>query len=397
MDHKNNKRKKRNAWVAKKVRSLSQNTSTKRPDDIAAELNDGLRCQQAGQFKDAAVIYQKILSKQPNHADALHLLGFLAHQTGNDERAEQLIRRAIRVNPNTAFYYKNLGLVLKARNCLNEAADCYRKALAIQPNDAGVYYNLGIVYQILNRTDEAITNYQKTFQLNPAYALAYHNLGSVLVEANRLDEAIPFYQKTITLMPDYAEAYNNLGIVLGELGRYDEAIFHCRRALQLKPVFPEAYCNLFNLAQQTCDWELTASLADKLDALTRQALNRGEKPAEQPFLSLKRNNDARLNLSIARFWSANIARRMEHQKVRVPEERLKFRESKQPTPKQKYLKSGSAICPIIFATMPTHISSYHCLACTTEMSSRYFVIPMAKTMAVFIANGSKTTAITLPI
>jgi protein O-GlcNAc transferase len=324
MGHKNNKRKKRKASVEKKARSRPENTSTKRPDNIAAELNDGLRCQQAGQFKDAAAIYQKILSKQPNHADALHLLGFLAHQTGNDERAEQLIRRAIRVNPNTAFYYKNLGLVLKARNCLNEAADCYRKALAIQPNDAGVYYNLGIVYQILNRTDEAITNYQKTFQLNPAYALAYHNLGSVLVEANRLDEAIPFYQKTIALMPDYAEAYNNLGIVLGELGRYDEAIFHCRRALQLKPAFPEAYSNLFNLAQQTCDWELTASLADKLDVLTRQALNRGEKPAEQPFLSLKRNNDARLNLSIARFWSANIARRMEHQKVRVPEERLKF-------------------------------------------------------------------------
>jgi tetratricopeptide (TPR) repeat protein len=99
MGHKNNKRKKRKALVEKKARSRPENTSTKRPDNIAAELNDGLRFQQAGRFKEAAEIYQQILSKQPSHADALHLLGFLAHQTGDDERAEQLIRRAIQGQP----------------------------------------------------------------------------------------------------------------------------------------------------------------------------------------------------------------------------------------------------------------------------------------------------------
>jgi protein O-GlcNAc transferase len=128
------------------------------------------------------------------------------------------------------------------------------------------------------------------------------------------------------------------GIVLGELGRYNEAISHCRKALQLKPAFPEAFSNLFNLAQQICDWELTASLADKLDALTRQALNRGEKPAEQPFLSLKRNNDARLNLSIARFWSANIVRRMEHEEVGLPDKRPGFLEVKAGDAKTKTYK-----------------------------------------------------------
>ena len=327
MGPKNSKRKKKpRASVLRRVCSLPKYNSTM-PDETAAALNDGLRCQQAGRFKESAEIYKKILSRQPNHADALHLLGFLTHQTGNDELAEKLIRRAIQVNPNASFYYKNLGLVLKARNHLNEAADFFRKALAIQPNDPGAYYNLGIVYQILNQATEAISNYQKAIQFKPDYALAYQNLGSVLVESNRLDEAVPFYQKSIALSPNSAEAHNNLGIVLGELGQYDKAISHCLKALDLRPGFPQAYSSLFSIAQYICDWKLTASLADTLDALTRQALDKGRKPAEQPFLSLKRNSDALLNLSIARVWSAGILRRLEHPEAEPPLQRKKFLQS----------------------------------------------------------------------
>jgi protein O-GlcNAc transferase len=320
MGGKNNKREKNNASGPRIICSLPKNTPAT-PEEIARLLSDGLRFQRAGRLKESAEIYRKILSRQPNHADALHLLGFLAHQTGNNEYAEKLIRRAIQVSPNTSFYFKNLGLVLKARNRLSEAAVFFWKALAIQPNDPGAYYNLGIVYQILNQTTEAISNYQKAIQLKPDYALAYHNLGSVLVEANLLDEAVPLYQKSIFLSPNYAEAHNNLGIVLGELGQYSEAIFHCRKALDLRPGFPEAYSSLFSIAQYICDWKLTASLAEKLDVLTRQALDMGRKPAEQPFLSLKRNSDARLNLSIARAWSASILRRLEPQEVGLPLQR----------------------------------------------------------------------------
>ena len=50
-------------------------------------LSGGLAMHQAGQLRAAAQLYQQILARQADHADALHLLGVLHHQQGCMEKA----------------------------------------------------------------------------------------------------------------------------------------------------------------------------------------------------------------------------------------------------------------------------------------------------------------------
>ena len=56
----------------------------------------------AGRLAEAERLYRQILSQQPGHADALHLLGVIAQQVGQYDVAVELIGRAVAVQPTYA-------------------------------------------------------------------------------------------------------------------------------------------------------------------------------------------------------------------------------------------------------------------------------------------------------
>ena len=57
-----------------------------------------------GNLNQAEKTYQKILSKNPGHTDALHMFGVLKHQLLQINAAKTYILEAIRLNPTKAAY-----------------------------------------------------------------------------------------------------------------------------------------------------------------------------------------------------------------------------------------------------------------------------------------------------
>ena len=55
------------------------------------DLQLAVQSHRAGNLAHAEQIYRRILSGDPCHCDALHLLGVIAHQQGKNERALTLI------------------------------------------------------------------------------------------------------------------------------------------------------------------------------------------------------------------------------------------------------------------------------------------------------------------
>jgi Tfp pilus assembly protein PilF len=95
----------------------------------------------SGRLRDTEGLCRQILSAQPQHAEALHLLGVLANQTGHRDAAVELIRRAIATSPQTAEYHSNLGVILATQGHLDEAAAACREA-CFRPG--GGSYNLAM-------------------------------------------------------------------------------------------------------------------------------------------------------------------------------------------------------------------------------------------------------------
>src|ERR1700688_4946279 len=84
--------------------------------DDAMEILKALEHHRAGRVAEAVQIYQQILLKNPDHADALHLMGNAACQLGDADIALSLISRASELFPNNTSYLGSLGAAYLAKN-----------------------------------------------------------------------------------------------------------------------------------------------------------------------------------------------------------------------------------------------------------------------------------------
>lgn len=199
---------------------------------------------QAGRLREAESLYRQIISFQPGHGEALHMLGLLAYQTGRGTEAIELIQRAIATNPQNAVPYGNLGVVLATSGRLHEAIAAYSTAIALEPNDPGTLNNLGSALQQTGRVDQAIASFRRALALHPNHAEAHYNLATALRTTGSLADAIAEYRQATALRPDFAAAFNDLAAALLEQNNPDEAILACNHALSLQPDSPETRYNL---------------------------------------------------------------------------------------------------------------------------------------------------------
>ena len=239
-----------------------------------------LQHHQAGRLGEAEALYRRILSIQPNHAGALHLLGVVSRHVGRNDLAVALIRQSIVFDPrNPAAHYNlaeacraegrhkdavaayhralelkpdfpeaqfNLGNTLRERGQLGDAVAAYRRAIELRPDYITAYNNLGVALKDLGQLNEAVATFRRALELAPECSEMRMNLGVALAEYGQSDEAISEYRQALALKSDSPEAHNNLGNALRERGRLDEAVTAFRRALELRPNFPEAHSNLGN-------------------------------------------------------------------------------------------------------------------------------------------------------
>jgi predicted O-linked N-acetylglucosamine transferase (SPINDLY family) len=199
---------------------------------------------QAGRFADAEAIYRQVLAKEPNNADALHLLGALASAIGRHEEAVALVRRALSLQPLAAPYFVSLGFALGSLGKLETAAAAYRNALALDPRNLEAMNNLGTMLHQLGRFEEAIKIYRQALAINPAAVDFHYNLGNSLRESGDLNAATTCFKRAIELQPDFAPAHHNLGTALAMAQQWEQSAAEFARTLALRPDFVDVYGQL---------------------------------------------------------------------------------------------------------------------------------------------------------
>jgi predicted O-linked N-acetylglucosamine transferase (SPINDLY family) len=242
------------------------------PSKAVAQLfKQGFLLHQQGNFVQAKKIYEKVLAKQTEYFDALHMLGVIAYQTNNYSLAEELIRKAIKTNPTSPSAFLHRGNALKELNRLDEALESYDKAITIKCDYADAFNNRGNALKELNRLDEALESYDKAITIKPDYADAFINRGNALKELNRLDDALKSFDKAIAINPDSAESFYNRGNALKELNRLDEALKSFDKAIAINPGSLDALYNRGNALQDLQRLDDALESYDKAIALEPDA------------------------------------------------------------------------------------------------------------------------------
>jgi predicted O-linked N-acetylglucosamine transferase (SPINDLY family) len=168
----------------------------------------------AGRLAEAERGYREILQREPEHADALHLLGVIALQAGDLTSALTLVQRAVALRPDAAVSRNNLGQVLERLGNDDEAGRCYEAAIALDPGYAEAHNNLGLVRARQDRLTDAEALYRKAIDLDASYAEPHTNRGNLLKDRGELDVAIRCHRRAIELRPDLSALHSNLLLTL---------------------------------------------------------------------------------------------------------------------------------------------------------------------------------------
>lgn len=209
---------------------------------IKTKLQTALVAHQAGQIKEAELLYLAILKDDPACVDALNLLGILYAQQKSYPQAAEMLTRAIQLEP-TAITHNHLATCLLHLDRIDEAVNHLEQAITLSPNYAEAYNGLGNVYQRINQLSEAKNYYKKATNLRDDYIDAFVNLGTVFLKTNELDEAEHYFHLIIKLFPQHAAANFQLGNIAYQQHKLDEAISYYEKI----PTHANAQLNLSSI------------------------------------------------------------------------------------------------------------------------------------------------------
>jgi len=280
-----------------KSRAESRSRSSKR-DRL---LEQGLDFHKQGLIDEAAQIYADVLSRDPKHPGALHLLGVLFFQSGDAVRAVHLISQAAQFEPKNPVFLLNLGNALQASGQFARAEESFRRAILLREGFAEAYNNLGNALVGLYRLDEAIKAFSEAISINSNEPEPYNNRGNALRALGSAEAALTDFQEAIRLRPNYVDAHSNLGYTLIELNQFEGAIKSFESAIRIDPQFEYVRGALVFSRLRVCDWK---NYQSQVDLLLADLSQRGAK-CVPPWAVLSMTDSLLAQRRAAEIWAAN--------------------------------------------------------------------------------------------
>ena len=231
-----------------------------------------------GEDAAAEALYQRILSEDPGHPEALHRIGVLALQAGRADRAIAYIGQAALAEPDHPAYHLDLGVALREHGHLEparaafsvasllddtdpapraamadvlgrlgrpaEAATAWRAALTLAPSREDWQRGLGLALLAAGEPTEAAEVFRSALATRPETAETRHDLASALLAMGEPEAAERELRHLLSAAPRHARALNSLGLTLQDLVRPAEALAAFNAALDAAPDDPDIRNNL---------------------------------------------------------------------------------------------------------------------------------------------------------
>jgi tetratricopeptide (TPR) repeat protein len=151
-----------------------------------------------------------------------------AEETGNLKEALLIYEIILLRDPDNWQAYNNRGLILTEMGHPEDAFFSYRKALELNPESHATLYNIGIYYRDNGRYDEAIEYYEKALEIKPDKTSALGHLVGIYFSKKEYQKALEYAEKAYSYEKDEI-SLSNLCLALGLTGRKEEALIKCEK------------------------------------------------------------------------------------------------------------------------------------------------------------------------
>jgi len=214
----------------------------------------GFAARQSRDGQPIAIRIPSELAKPQDIAGLMAQAAFLAQKKRYDGAIESY-SKVITLNPQCAEAYNNRGVACADKGDLGRAISDYDKALVLDPQDAMAYSNRAAAYNDKGEYDRAISDCGEALELNPNLAKAYNNRGVAYHGMGWLFRAITDFDRAIAIDPRLRDAYNNRGCAYVDVGDYGRAVQDLDAAAELDPNSAVIYSNRGNAYSAQGDYE----------------------------------------------------------------------------------------------------------------------------------------------
>jgi len=160
-----------------------------------------------GDYAEAVVRLQEVLSAKPDHVTALSNLGDALCFLGRYPEAERAYRRAVQVGPKRAETHLKLGSVLHSRGDFTGAETALRRAVKLEPRSPNPLCALGHTLTALHRTDDARICFEKALRLKPRSTGALCGVARLATMDGRFGDAETLLRRALEFDPECIEAH----------------------------------------------------------------------------------------------------------------------------------------------------------------------------------------------
>lgn len=169
-----------------------------------------LRALNAGDLEAADRACAKVLSLDPDHADALFILAVCHLRRGNPTEAMSGFERATALVPDRAEYWAQQASCLSQLGRQAGALAAVRRATDCLPADALTHDTLGTVLTLVGRHQEAAEQFEAATRLVPGKAQFQYNHATSLMFCGAMDRAEAAFQRVLQIDPHHALAHLGL-------------------------------------------------------------------------------------------------------------------------------------------------------------------------------------------
>lgn len=259
------------AKVFDKVASLD-------PEYPGLSLERGLLFEETGQTEKALDMYKAALEKAPDDLDLKLRVGSAQVMAGKGKLAEPLLREVVKQRPNSAEASHFLGRALLTKGvAIAEALRFLERATEIDPNRAEYFLYVGWAANEAGQPAKADGALKKALELDHELSDAHWQRGVLLQKQGATADALAELQIALQKRPSRFEAYATMALCFQDQARWPEAEEAWRKAIAGNDEVPEWHYRIGKI--YAARGNKAASGAEMLKVIAQVEASEKPKPA----------------------------------------------------------------------------------------------------------------------
>ena len=200
-----------------------QKKSNKLNQTANPDLLQGIKLHTNKNYKEAEVLYNRVLLSEPTNYEALRHLGILYQDLEEYEKAYNYFIQALKADPKGFQALNNLATIHLRNKNYELAHKCLSNSFRINSNYVPTINNLAGYFHKIHDPKNALYYSELSLSIQPNNPLALNQYAKALIINNQVEKAIDLLTKLNKDFPDNDNFKYDLSTAYREMGEFEKA------------------------------------------------------------------------------------------------------------------------------------------------------------------------------